>query len=182
MMPGDSMTDLRYPVGNHDATAPVTPEQVASAIEDIRALPERLEAAVDGLTDEQLDTPYRPSGWTVRQVVHHLPDSHLNAHVRLRLALTEDAPVIRPYQEALWAELPDARLPPAPSLTLLRGLHERWVALLEALTPEQLERPWIHPDVPSDGRLTLAQLVVRYGWHSRHHVALVTALRERGGW
>lgn len=177
------MEDLRYPVGNHDAAAPVTPEQVAGAVEEIRALPERLSAAIDGLSDEQLDTPYRPGGWTVRQVVHHLPDSHLNAYVRLRLALTEHAPAIRPYDEARWAELPDARsLPPAPSLAILRGLHERWSALLAALTPEQLERTWVHPDLPGDGRLTVAQLVVLYGWHSRHHVAHVTALRQREGW
>lgn len=172
--------DLRYPVGRHDPGAPVTPAQVRQAIEDIRELPGRLAEAVRGLDDTRLDTPYRPDGWTVRQVVHHVVDSHVNAYVRLRLALTEDRPPIRGYQQELWAELPDARtLPVEPSLAILRGLHQRWTALLDRLDPEQLGRPLEHSEL---GTLTVSQLTCLYGWHSRHHVAHITSLRAREGW
>jgi uncharacterized damage-inducible protein DinB len=158
----------------------VTPEQVRQAIEDIRALPVRLAEAVAGLDDAQLDTPYRPQGWTVRQVVHHVVDSHVNAYVRLRLALTEDRPAIRGYRQELWAELPDARtLPVEPSLEILHGLHERWTALLDRLDAEQLDRPLEHSEL---GTLTVGQLTCLYGWHSRHHVAHITSLRAREGW
>lgn len=174
------MDDLRYPVGRHDATAPVTPEQVRQAIEDVRELPERLAAAVEGLDDERLDTPYRPGGWTVRQLVHHVADSHVNAHVRLRLALTEEAPPVRGYEQERWAELHDVRtLPIEPSLQILRGLHRRWHALLESLDASRLERTLEHSEL---GPITVAQLTCLYGWHSRHHVAHVTTLRERNGW
>jgi hypothetical protein len=174
------MDDLRYPIGRHDVLAPIDEPALVAAIDAIRELPSRLEAAVDSLTDPQLDTPYRPQGWTVRQVVHHLADSHLNAHTRLRLALTEDAPVIRPYREAEWAQLHDARsLPLEPSLAILRGLHQRWSSLLESLGPSDFLRPLVHPE---RGRFTIAQLTGLYGWHSRHHVAHVTSLRARSGW
>lgn len=174
------MDDLRYPVGPHDPAAPVSPEQVERAIRDIRELPDRLAEAVSGLNDAQLDTPYRPGGWTVRQLVHHVADSHLNSHVRLRLALTEESPPIRGYDQARWAELHDVRsLPIEPSLQILRGLHERWIDLIESLEPGQLERPLRHSEF---GTITVAQLTCLYGWHSRHHVAHVTALREREGW
>jgi hypothetical protein len=174
------MNDHRYPVGRHDPSAPVAPEQVRQAIEDIRELPRRLAEAVRGLDDARLDTPYRPQGWTVRQVVHHVVDSHLNAYVRLRLALTEDRPAIRGYRQELWAELPDARtLPVEPSLEILHGLHERWTALLDRLDAGQLARPLEHSEF---GPLTVGQLTCLYGWHSRHHVAHVTALRAREGW
>lgn len=174
------MDDLRYPVGRHDPAAPVTPEQVEQAIRDIRELPDRLAEAVAGLDDAQLDTPYRPDGWTVRQLVHHVADSHLNSHLRLRLALTEESPPIRGYDQSRWAELHDVRtLPIEPSLQILRGLHERWIDLLESLEPGQLERTLQHSEL---GAITLAQLTCLYGWHSRHHVAHVTALREREGW
>lgn len=172
--------DLQYPVGRHDPGAPVALEQVRRAIEDIRELPRRLAEAVRGLDDARLDTPYRPQGWTVRQVVHHVVDSHLNAYVRLRLALTEDRPPIRGYRQELWAELPDARsLPVEPSLEILRGLHERWTALLDRLDAQQLDRPLEHSEL---GSLTVSQLTCLYGWHSRHHVAHVTSLRAREGW
>jgi 1-acyl-sn-glycerol-3-phosphate acyltransferase len=180
MTTGDDLEQLRYPVGRFAFGAAVSPDEVRQAIEDVRALPARLTEAVAGLDDAQLDTPYRPGGWTVRQVVHHVADSHLNSHLRLRLALTEDTPTILAYQEKLWAELPDARtLPIAPSLEILRGLHLRWSTLLDALSAEQLARPFRHPEA---GILTVAQLTCLYGWHSRHHVAHVTALREREGW
>jgi hypothetical protein len=172
--------DLRYPAGRHDPGAPVTPDLVRQAIEDIREQPGLLAGAVRGLDDARLDTPYRPQGWTVRQVVHHVVDSHLNAYVRLRLALTEDRPSIRGYRQELWAELPDARtLPVEPSLEILRGLHERWTALLDRLGPEELGRPLEHSEF---GTLTVGQLTCLYGWHSRHHLAHVTSLRAREGW
>ncbi len=172
--------DLRYPVGRHDPSAAVDAAGLAAAIDDIERLPAALAAAVEGLDDERLDTPYRPGGWTVRQVVHHVADSHLNATVRLRLALTEDGPTIRPYDQAAWAELADVRsLPPAVSLALLDGLHRRWTALLRALEPAAFARPLVHPEI---GEISVAQLTGLYGWHSRHHVAHVTALRARRGW
>lgn len=174
------MDDLRYPLGPFDPLAPVTADQVRRAVDDIRALPGRLEEAVEGLDDAQLDTGYRPGGWTVRQVVHHLADSHVNAHVRLRLALTEERPPVRGYAEALWAELPDARtLPLDPSLAILRGLHARWAALLDALEPHQLERTFHHSEL---GDMNLARHTCLYGWHARHHVAHITELRSREGW
>lgn len=174
------MTDLRYPIGTYDPKAPADSARIASAIGDIEALPKRLRAAVTDLSDEQLDTPYRPGGWTVRQLVHHLADSHLNACIRLRLALTEEAPTIRTYDQELWADLSDAReLPLEPSLAMLDGLHERWAYLLRSLDPEHLERPLLHPEI---GRLSIAQLTCLYGWHSRHHVAHITSLRDRQGW
>ncbi len=174
------MNDPRYPIGRHDVLAPVDAAQLAAAVDDIARLPERLGAAVAGLDEAQLSTPYREGGWTVRQVVHHLVDSHVNAYIRLRLALTEDSPRVRAYDEARWAELPDARqLAIEPSLEMLRGMHCRWSDLLATLGPDQFERPLIHPDL---GPLTLAQLTALYGWHSRHHVAHLTSLRERRGW
>ena len=174
------MDNLRYPIGKHDVMAPIDETALAAAIATLRELPSRLEPAVGSLDDSQLDTPYRPEGWTVRQVVHHLADSHLNAHTRLRLALTEDAPVIRPYREAAWAELADAKsLPLEPSLAILRGLHARWSTLLSALGPAEFARPWIHPD---RGQFSVAQLTGLYGWHSRHHLAHITSLIERSGW
>jgi uncharacterized damage-inducible protein DinB len=174
-------TDPRYPIGPHVYAGPLTDAQRADAIGVLTALPDRLRAAVAGLDDAQLDTPYRDGGWTVRQVVHHVPDSHLNAYVRFRLALTEDAPMIRPYDEARWAELPDARTMPADvSLKLLDAVHTRWVALLNALGPDSFARTYVHPE---HGRtFTLDEAVSLYAWHSRHHTAHVTALRDRMGW
>jgi len=179
MTSDEALEQLRYPVGRFSFGADFSPEEVSRAIEDIRALPARLSEAVAGLDDAQLDTRYRPGGWTVRQVVHHVADSHMNSQVRLRLALTEDTPPVPGYQESLWAELPDFSLPIAPSLEILHGLHLRWSALLDALSDEQLARPFQHPEA---GLMTVAQLTCLYGWHSRHHVGHVTALREREGW
>jgi hypothetical protein len=172
--------DLRYPVGKFSPPATLTPEARTTAVEVIAQAPARLRASVAGLTNEQLDEPYRPGGWTVRQVVHHVADSHLNAYVRLRLALTEQRPTIRPYDESLWAELADARsLPVEVSLSLLESLHSRWVSLLKSLPPDAFERPYVHPET---GEHTLNYLVAMYAWHSRHHVAHVTSLRQRMGW
>jgi uncharacterized damage-inducible protein DinB len=172
--------DLRYPTGHLVyPERPFTPEERRARIAVIAATPERLREAVAGLSEAQLDTPYRPGGWTVRQVVHHVPDSHANAYVRFKLALTEDEPAIRPYQEALWAQLPDSAAPPELSLRLLEALHERWVRMLTALTPEQWARTYRHPE---SGVHTLDGLLAVYSWHGPHHVAHVTSLRRREGW
>jgi len=172
-------TDPRYPVGRW--TEPdADPATYARLIDEIEEAPRRLREAVEGLTAEQLDTPYRDGGWTVRQVVHHVPDSHLNAYVRFKLALTEDTPRIKPYEESRWAELPDAQLEPPVSLALLDALHVRWVTVLRAMTPEDFERrSYDHPEM---GVVPLRTALGIYAWHGRHHVAHVTRLRERMGW
>ena len=173
------MSDLRYPIG------PFTPlgdtaEVLAAAVADIERLPISLRNAVRGLTDAQLDSPYRPGGWTVRQVVHHVGDSHLNALIRLKLALTEDHPTIKPYDENAWAQLADMQLPIEVSLTLLEQVHTRWLAVLRVLTPAQWQRTFVHPE--HGKTMTLGYHTQNYGWHSRHHVAHITALRHREGW
>lgn len=174
------MTDLRYPIGTFDFRTGISEDEIRDAIRDVAEMPAALRGAVSDLDASQLDTPYRPGGWTVRQVVHHLPDSHLNAYVRVRLALTEDEPTIRPYDEARWAELPDAKSGPVDmSLRLLECVHERWVALLDTTGPEEWQRTLRHPEI---GVLTIGKLLAMYGWHGRHHVAHVTALRERMDW
>jgi hypothetical protein len=173
------MTDLRFPIGEFVMATPVTPKLRADAIAAIAELPVKIRDAVRGLSEAQLDTPYRPGGWTVRQVVHHVPDSHLNAYVRVKLALTEDNPTIKPYDQDAFAGLPDQRLPIDVSLSLLDSLHARWVVVLKALTPQQFARPLYHPEI---GAITIDYQVQTYGWHSRHHVAHITRLREREGW
>ncbi|HTX15333.1 MAG TPA: putative metal-dependent hydrolase [Candidatus Baltobacteraceae bacterium] len=173
-------TDLRYPVGKFERPASVTDDQRRQFIAQIEETPARLSAAVKDLTPAQLDTPYRPAGWTVRQVVHHLPDSHMNAFVRFKLALTEDQPVVKTYEEARWAELADAKTPPIePSLALLENLHRRWIFLLRSLAPDDWMRTFRHPEL---GALSLNQNLALYAWHGRHHVAHITSLRERNGW
>lgn len=173
--------DLRYPVGVFQFDGDVHPRSREERIGEIAAAPARLREAVAGLTPAQLDTPYRPGGWTVRQVVHHLPDSHLNAYTRIKLALTEEEPTIRPYEEARWAELPDARTGPIePSLALLEFLHQRWLLLLRQLRPADFERRFRHPE---HGRIFVVdEAVALYAWHGRHHVAHITSLRRRMGW
>ncbi len=172
--------DLRYPIGAPKLSERLDDTARRKAIDAIAAVPADLRAAVQGLSDEQLDTPYRPGGWTVRQLVHHVPDSHLNAYVRFKLALTEDAPKIKTYEEARWADLPDTRTtPPEVSLTLLDSLHHRWVDLLRAMEPADFARRLDHPE---KGLLTLDSMLGLYAWHGRHHVAHVTKLRERMGW
>ena len=174
------MTDLRYPIGPFSYTPTTTATDRTRLIDIVAGAPRQLRAAVAALADHQLDTPYRPQGWTVRQVVHHLPDSHLNAYIRCKLALTEDNPTIKPYDEQRWAELPDSRRPIEGSLALLDHLHERWVALLHALPPEAFGRTCVHP--ASQTVMTVDRLVASYGWHGRHHVAHLTELRRREGW
>ncbi|MDQ6829247.1 MAG: putative metal-dependent hydrolase [Gemmatimonadota bacterium] len=172
--------DLRFPIGKFAVPAAYTPELRAGFIDDIARTPAKLRAAVAGLSDAQLETPYRPDGWTVRQVVHHVPDSHLNAFVRFKLGLTEDEPTIKPYAEDRWAELVDGRTGPIePSLTLLEALHVRWSTLLRAMTPQDFARQINHPE---SGKAPLDRFLALYSWHGKHHVAHITALRERQGW
>jgi uncharacterized damage-inducible protein DinB len=172
--------DPRYPVGKFTAPESNTATVRAEHIETLRQLPERLRAAVTGLNDAQLDTPYRDGGWTVRQVVHHVGDSHANSVIRFKLALTEDWPTIKPYDEKAWAELPDSKtLPIDSSLVLIEAMHARWVALLERMTEKDFARGMVHPE---RGRSDLAHTLALYAWHSHHHVAHITRLRERMGW
>lgn len=174
------MTDLRYPIGKFESRSELSPEERRAMIDIIAAAPLRLREAVRGLSEAQLDTPYRDGGWSVRQVVHHVPDSHINAYVRVKLALTENTPTIKPYEEAAWAQLADSRITPVEvSLTLLDALHARWVDLLRAMREADFERPFRHPE---HGVVTLDWLVAMYAWHSRHHVAHITSLRERMQW
>jgi len=171
--------DLRYPVGKFQAVENVTEAQRREFIEAIAEAPGKLRAAITGLNEQQLDTPYRPGGWTVRQVVHHLPDSHMNSFVRFKLALTEDEPTIKPYDEKSWAELADAKAPVEPSVMLLENLHKRWLVLLKSIAPADWQRKFRHPE---RGPMTLEQNLQLYAWHGRHHVAHITALRERNHW
>jgi uncharacterized damage-inducible protein DinB len=174
------MSDLRYPLGRFSMEKEPTEEEREQFIDQIAETPSRLRRAVEGLSVEQLETEYRPGGWTVRQVVHHVPDSHLNSYVRFKLALTEEEPVIKPYEEDRWARLEDSRLTPVEtSLDLLDALHERWVTLLRSLAPEDFKRTFRHPDL---GTVSLNKNVGLYAWHGRHHVAHITSLRERMGW
>ncbi|MCH9651376.1 MAG: putative metal-dependent hydrolase [Deltaproteobacteria bacterium] len=173
------MTDLRYPLGKFSFRDAYDAQQVAQAMAEIEALPAQLKSAVEDLNHDQLATPYRPEGWTVAQVVHHLPDSHLNGYIRMKWALTEDGPTLRTYFEERWAELPDgASLELEMSLGLLAALHQRWVWMLRRLGPSQLERPVVHPEW---GAVSLAGLVAQYAWHGRHHLAHITSLRQRSG-
>jgi len=174
------MTDLRFPVGKFHFEGPLTESQKQASLDEIARTPAKLRAAVKGLSEAQLDAPYRPGGWTVRQVVHHLPDSHMNSYVRFKLALTESEPTIKPYAEDRWAELADSKSTPVEvSLTLLESLHDRWAHLLRSLSPEDWKRTFRHPEM---GAMTLEKTLALYAWHGRHHVAHITSLRERSGW
>ena len=172
--------DPRYPVGKFAMPADTSPATRTQAIQDIAAVPQKIRAAVNGLNDSQLDTPYRDGGWTVRQVVHHLADSHMNAYVRCRLALTEVEPTIKPYEESAWAKLEDAAHAPVEvSLRLLEPLHERWVRLLNSVKNDEFARTFQHPE---HGVRTLEWMLFLYAWHGKHHVAHVTELRKQKGW
>jgi uncharacterized damage-inducible protein DinB len=172
--------DLHYPIGKFQRPESLSPEERRTRIDAIAEAPERLRAAVAGLDAAKLDTAYRPGGWTVRQVAHHVPDSHMNAYVRFRLALTENEPTIKPYKEASWAELADAKSAPVePSLTLLDSLHQRWVLLLRSLSPADWAKKFRHPE---RGVMTLDEQLALYAWHGRHHVAHINSLRERNAW
>jgi uncharacterized damage-inducible protein DinB len=173
--------DLRFPIGPFTYAGPATAEERRQRIAQIERTPEELRAAARGLSAAQLDTPYWPGGWTVRQVVHHLPDSHLNAFIRFKLALTESSPTIKPYAEARWAELGDvAGTPIEVSLRLLDALHERWVVLLRSLAPAEFERTLFHPE--RNATMTLDELLALYAWHGPHHTAHITRLRARSEW
>jgi hypothetical protein len=174
-----SLEDLRYPVGHFTSPVGNNAEARAESIETLRLLPQRLRAAVAGLDDVQLDTPYREGGWTVRQVVHHVADSHANAYIRFKLALTEDWPTIKPYDEAAWANLADSGLAIEDSLAMVEALHGRWVALLETFNEEEFQRGYNHPEL---GGQSLSTALALYDWHSRHHTAHITTLRARQGW
>lgn len=174
------MSDLSYPIGKFHFDGPPTEEQKQKSIDDIEGAPANLRAAVKELSPKQLDTPYRPGGWTVRQVVHHVPDSHMNAYIRFKLALTEDEPTIKPYEQQLWAELADTKETPIEvSLTLLESLHERWVFLLRSLRPGDWKRTFRHPEL---GLVPLEKNLALYAWHGKHHVAHITELRKRERW
>jgi len=172
--------DPRFPIGKLAFDRDITQEKRRGWIDAIRHTPAQFRAAATGLTDAQLDTPYRDGGWTARQVIHHMPESHANAWIRFKLALTEDSPTIKPYDEAAWARLADTALtPPDVSLALLDALHSRWVALLNSMTAEDFARPLQHPE---HGKLTLDWMLQQYAWHGRHHAGHVSELRKREGW
>jgi hypothetical protein len=172
--------DLQYPIGRFEWRGENSEDDRRRYLDEIEHAPANLRAAVAGLSNVQLDTPYRPGGWTVRQVVHHVPDSHLNSYVRFRLALTEDEPTIKPYDESRWAELTDSRTAPIEiSLALLESLHGRWMLLLRSLSPADFAREFRHPEL---GTVNLDRTLALYAWHGCHHVAHVTSLRERMGW
>ncbi|MGC2447327.1 MAG: bacillithiol transferase BstA [Candidatus Sulfotelmatobacter sp.] len=174
------MNDLRYPIGKFRYDGAPNDEQKQALLEEIAHTPKKLRAAVQGLSESRLDTEYRPGGWSVRQVIHHVPDSHLNAYVRFKLALTEDDPTIKPYAEDRWAELADSKATPVEvSLALLDSLHDRWVRLLRALTEEEWKRTFRHPAL---GPMTLEKTLALYAWHGKHHVAHITELRKRMSW
>ncbi|MEM9821806.1 MAG: YfiT family bacillithiol transferase [Bacteroidota bacterium] len=175
------MEKLRYPIGRFNVKRPISPEQIVGFIQDIAHLPEQVSSTIDGFSEKQLDTTYRPGGWTVRQVVHHLADSHMNSYIRFKLALTEGQPTIKPYEEGRWAELEDGRQAPVElSLQLLTALHQRWTIFLRSLTAEDFEKSFIHPEhgkaVPLDINVAL------YSWHGRHHLAQILSLKERMNW
>jgi len=172
--------DLRYPIGKFQFPAEVSDNDRELFIEQIAETPANLRASIEGLSEAQFETPYRPDGWTIRQVIHHVPDSHLNSYIRFRLALTEEEPLIKAYHEDRWAELKDARSAPVEiSLALLDALHVRWTELLRALSKEELSRTFRHPEL---GPIRLEQNLALYAWHGRHHVAHITGLRHRMGW
>jgi uncharacterized damage-inducible protein DinB len=173
------LDDLRYPIGRLSAQAGGTAATRSAHIEALRLLPGQVRAAVSGLSDAQLNTPYREGGWTVRQTVHHLADSHANSFIRFKLALTEDWPTIKPYDEAAWARLADSETPIEGSLMFIDALHERWVALLESMTEQDFQKGFVHP---VNGRQNLERALAIYEWHGRHHTAHITGLRTRNDW
>ena len=174
------LDDLRYPIGRFSPPASSMPGVRAALVETLRQLPGKLRAAVEGLSEAQLDTPYREGGWTVRQVTHHVADSHTVAFLRCKHALTEDWPTIKTYDEAAWAELADSRsLPISGSVAMIEAVHGRWTALLESLSEDEFHKGYNHPEL---GRQTLVAALAMYAWHSRHHTAHITGLRSRQGW
>jgi hypothetical protein len=176
-----TLEELKYPIGKFKKPNEITDEVLRISISDISTFPERLKNEVVKLTDSQLDTRYRPEGWTIRQVVNHCADSHMNGFIRLKLALTEENPTIKPYYEARLAELSDSKtMPIAPSLKILEGLHERWTVLLNDLTKEQMKRTFLHPE--HDREIRLDEAICSYAWHCNHHLAHITTLKRNKGW
>ena len=174
------MSDIRYPIGKFEPKPQLTNVDRQALINQIAWTPTKLREAVQNLSDQQLDVPYREGGWTCRQQVHHLPDSHMNAYIRFKLAVTEPNPTIKPYEEALWAELVDAKSSPVElSLVLLESLHSRWVMFLRSMKTEEFARTLVHP---VNGPMNLDRVLQLYAWHGRHHVAHVVAQRQRMGW
>ncbi|HKD49800.1 MAG TPA: putative metal-dependent hydrolase [Candidatus Acidoferrum sp.] len=174
------MMDPRYPIGHFEMPIEASPARRQQAMDEIASLPAKMRAAVRGLNDSQLDTPYRDGGWTARQVVHHVPDSHLNAYVRLKLALTEEKPTIKPYDEDAWSKLADSKSTPVEvSLSLLTAVHDRFDRIWRSLKPEQFARPLIHPE---SGERNVDWLLFLYEWHGKHHTAHITELRKQKGW
>lgn len=176
-----SGSDARYPVGRFEYDGDLSRDAINSSISEIESLPRLLRAAVNGLDEEQLDTPYREGGWTPREVVHHVADSHMNAYVRCKLVLTEDTPTIKPYKEAEWAKLADVKIVPITvSLNLLDALHTRWVTLLRSMSGADFERCYIHPE--QQRRVPMREVAALYAWHGRHHTGHIMSLRARKGW
>jgi hypothetical protein len=174
------MADPRYPIGSYTPDAHPTPESRARHIQEIAALPGKMRAALAGLSPQQLETPYRDGGWSLRQVAHHVPDSHLNAYVRTKLALTENVPTIKPYDEAAWARMKDSEATPIDvSLALLESIHNRWVTVLQAMKESDFHRKWNHPE---SGVHDMDWLLGLYSWHGNHHLAHITTTRERMKW
>jgi hypothetical protein len=195
------MDDLRYPVGKADVRPSYSQEERLALIDSLAHAPAALRAALDGLDDTRLDTPYRDGGWTVRQVAHHVPDSHMGGYTRMKLAITEEEPVIKPYEQDLWVALPDSRSPVDVSIRLLEALHERWATLLRELTESEWHRAFVHPELRAAGAasgadrdwrasfasnpkglVTTEQALATYEWHGRHHIAHITSLRQRMSW
>lgn len=175
------MEELKYPIGHYQKPNVFTKEILSEAISAIEQFPKKIKQEVEGLTDEQLDTPYRPDGWTVRQVVHHCADSHINAFIRIKVALTENTPTIKPYAEALWAELADGKtLPVQPSLSIIENVHLRWVTVLKNMKAEEFDRIFSHPEKGKE--LSLHESTGMYAWHCKHHLAHITGLKKRKGW
>lgn len=172
---------LKYPIGKFHFSDSATAQDITNWITDIETLPSKISVAVEGLSEEQLDTPYRPDGWTIRQVIHHLPDSHMNSYIRFKWTLTEDSPTIKAYDEVLWAEMEDGKSAPiAMSVQLLTALHARWTMMLKNLSESDLEKYFIHPETGK--KLSLKLMVALYAWHSNHHLAHITSLKERMNW
>lgn len=172
---------LRYPIGKfipRDTT--YTPEELNSFIDRIESLPGKVEKAIAGLSEAQLQTPYREGGWTVNQLLHHVPDSHMNAYIRIKWTLTEDTPTIKAYDEKRWAETPDTKVDPALSVALLKALHAKWISLLRNLTKEDLKKQFLHPD--SKKYVRIDNMMGMYAWHGDHHLAHITSLKDRNGW
>ncbi|GAE35714.1 hypothetical protein JCM9157_2835 [Halalkalibacter akibai JCM 9157] len=173
------MMNERYPIGEFDIKVDPTQDNIQSWLKDIKMLPTLLKEVVQNLDEEQVNTPYREGGWTVRQVVHHIADSHMNAFVRFKLALTEELPVIKPYDEQRWAELPDYELPVEVSLSLIEALHKRWVIVLSSLVESDFQKCFMHPEL---GEIAIGKNIGLYAWHGNHHLAHITSLCQRKGW